>query len=310
MKRISLIVPCYNEEETIGIFYKEIINYFNPQYDWQLIFVDDGSKDKSLAIMREYAQKDARVHYVSFSRNFGKEAAMYAGLEACLKIKSDAAIIMDVDLQDDPKVIAQLTEAYEDGYNLIYTKHKNRKGSSKLKAFFSLAFYKVYAFVTKDKGMARGARDFSLMDKKVIKAFLQIKDYERFTKGIFHYVGFKTKCVEFEYHPRVAGKTKWSFRKLFHYALLGIREFSRFYEYIPKLFGWLTFFLLCFDLIYGAIKHNIDWHAIRLDALMLAVFISLFYLFRLIYDVRKQVQNRPLYIAEESNIEDIDDETE
>lgn len=307
MKKITIIVPCYNEEETIPYFYNEIVKYLDSNHDWHIILVNDGSKDKTLEIMKEYAKKDKRMLYLSFSRNFGKEAAMYAGLEASMKIKSDAAIIMDVDLQDPPSLIPEMLKAYEEGYQHIYAKHKNRKGANPFKAMCSLAFYKVYAFITKDKQMAKGARDFCLLDKKVVEAFLKIKDYERFTKGIYHYVGFKKKCIEFDYVERVAGTTKWSFKKLFHYALLGIREFSRFYEYIPKIFAWLTFFLLGFDVIYGIVKHNMNWSAIRLDAFMLLLFITLFYICRLIYEVRNQVQNRPIYIEDESNMDEVNE---
>lgn len=304
MKKISIIVPCYNEEETIVIFYNEIHKYLSEEYEWKIIFVNDGSKDNSLNIMREHAKMDKNVYYVSFSRNFGKEAAMYAGLEAALKIDSDAAIMMDVDLQDSPDVIPAILEAYEDGYKLVYTKHKDREGQSKLKAFFSKAFYKVFAFVTKDKGMAQGARDFCLLDKKVIKAFLEIRDHERFTKGIYHYVGFKKKCIEFDYRDRSAGTTKWNFKKLFKYALVGIREFSRLYEYIPKIFSFLTLGLLTFDFIYGLAIGYMNWSRIRFDIFMLAIFTTLFYMMRLIYDVRIQGQNRPIYIEEESNLEE------
>lgn len=303
MKKISIIVPCYNEEETISYFYDEVTKYLDSNYEWKIILVNDGSKDKTLEIMKEFANKDERILYVSFSRNFGKEAAMYAGLEAAQKINSDAAIIMDVDLQDPPSLFPQMLEAYEQGYEHIYAKHKNRKGANPIKAMFSLGFYKVYAFITKDKQMAKGARDFCLLDRKVIDAFLQIKDYERFTKGIYHYVGFKKKCIEFDYVERVAGTTKWNFRKLFRYAMLGIREFSRVYEYIPKLLGILTFFILGFDIVYGLVNQNMDWSAIRLDCFMLMLFVTLFYVCRLIYEVRNQVQNRPIYIASESNVE-------
>lgn len=310
MKKVSLVVPCYNEHETIEAFHTEAIKYFSEGIDWHIIFVNDGSKDNTLELMRKLAEADPRVLYVSFSRNFGKEAAMYAGLEAAQRINSDAAIIMDVDLQDPPYLIPELLKSHDEGYNLIYTKHKNRKGASKLSAFFSLSFYKVYAFITKDKGMAKGARDYCLLDKKVIKAFLQIKDNERFTKGIYHYVGFKKKCIEFEYEPRVAGTTKWNFKKLFRYAMLGIREFSRVYEYIPKILSWIMFFLLWYDTgyqVYNCIKFETinvwDWTNIRFDLIILAVFITLYYLFKLVYDVRNQVQNRPIYIEEETNIE-------
>lgn len=307
MKKITIIVPCYNEEETIPYFYNEVIQFLDPQYDWKIVLVNDGSKDKTLQVMKEYAEKDERFLYLSFSRNFGKEAAMYAGLEAAVKLDSDAAFIMDVDLQDPPSLFPQMLEAYQEGYQHVYAKHRSRKGANPIKSLFSLAFYKTYAFITKDKEMAKGARDFCLLDRKVITAFLQIKDFERFTKGIYHYVGFKKKCIEFDYVERVAGTTKWSFRKLFHYAVLGIREFSRFYEYIPKVFAWLTFFLLCFDVTYGIVKKDMNWNAIRLDGFMLALFFSLFYICRLVYEVRNQVQNRPIYIEDETNITDLRD---
>lgn len=312
MEKISIIVPCFNENETINIYYNEVIKYLSNDINWHIIFVNDGSKDSSLNIIKELSKKDPRVRYISFSRNFGKEAAMYAGLEAAKKINSDSAIIMDVDLQDPPYLIPKLLEAHNNGYNLIYTKQRNRHGASKLSAFFSLSFYKVYAFLTKDKGMAKGGRDFCLLDKKVIDAFLSIKDHERFTKGIYHYVGFKKQCIEFDYEPRSAGTTKWNFRKLFKYAFLGIREFSNVFAYIPKLFMILSGLFLLGDLgyqIYNAVMAStieaFNFRAIQFDFVVLAVFITLYYLFKLIYDVRAQVQNRPIYIEEESNIDDI-----
>ncbi|MBR6071537.1 MAG: glycosyltransferase family 2 protein [Acholeplasmatales bacterium] len=308
MKRISIVVPCYNESETINLYYNEVIKYLDPSIDFKIIFVNDGSKDNTLELIKELAEKDKRVLYVSLSRNFGKEAAMYAGLEAAKMIKSDAMINMDVDLQDPPYLIPDLIKYHDEGYNLIITRHKNRNGEGFLKKLFSLSFYKVYAFVTKDKGLSQGARDYALLDKKVIDAFLEIRDFERFTKGIYNFVGFRTKIVEFNYEPRVAGKTKWNFKKLFHYGVMGMREFSRFYEYIPKVFGWLFTFLLMFDVGYGIYQYcandvAFNWRRIIFDLGMIMIFITLFYICRLIYDIRRQIQNRPIYLAEDSNIE-------
>lgn len=308
MKRISIVVPCYNESETVEIFYNEVIKYLNDGNDYKIIYINDGSKDDTLDKIKKLAEKDSRVLYVSFSRNFGKEAAMYAGLEAAKNIKSDAMINMDVDLQDPPYLIPDLVKAHNEGYNLIITRHKNRNGEGLLKKMFSLAFYKVYAFVTKDKGLSQGARDYALLDKKVIDAFLQIRDFERFTKGIYNFVGFKTKIIEFEYQPRVAGKTKWNFRKLFHYGVMGMREFSRFYEYIPKIFAWLFTFLMMFDIGYGIYQYvandvAFNYRRIIYDLGMIMIFITLFYISRLIYDNRRQLQNRPIYLTEECNFE-------
>ena len=307
MKKVFIVVPCYNEEETIEIYYNEVIKHLTLDYEYNICFVNDGSKDRSLEIMMELASKDKRIKYLSFARNFGKEAAMYAGLEAAKKSHADMAIIMDVDLQDPPYLIPELIKAHEEGYNLVFTRQRNRHGGSILSAFFSLSFYKVYAFVTKDKGLSRGARDYALLDKKVIDAFLQIRDFERFTKGIYNFVGFKTKIVEFNYEPRVAGKTKWNFKKLFHYGVMGMREFSRFYEYIPKIFGWIFTLLLLFDVGYGVYQYVandvvFNWRRIIFDCAMIMIFITLFYICRLIYDIRRQIQNRPIYLTEESNI--------
>ncbi len=308
MKRVSIVVPCYNEEETIDLYYNEVIKYLTDDIDFKIIFVNDGSKDNTLQKIKDLAEKDNRILYVSFSRNFGKEAAMYAGLEAAKMINSDAMINMDVDLQDPPYLIPELLKYHDEGYNLVITRHKNRNGEGILKKLFSLTFYKLYAFVTKDKGLSRGARDYALLDRKVIDAFLQIRDFERFTKGIYNFVGFKTKMVEFNYEPRVAGKTKWNFRKLFHYGVMGMREFSRFYEYIPKIFGWLFTFLLMFDVGYGIYQYCandqvFNWRRIVFDVAMIMIFVTLFYICRLIYDIRRQIQNRPIYLTEESNIE-------
>lgn len=310
-------MPCYNEHETIEIYYNEVIKHINIEnYNFKIIFVNDGSKDDSVDIMKMLAAKDERIHYVSFSRNFGKEAAMYAGLEAAKKLNSDAAIIMDVDLQDPPYLIPQMIKEYENGYSLIYTKHKDRNGAKKTTTLFALAFYKVYSFFTGDKELAGGARDYSLLDRKVIDAFLSIKDHKRFTKGIYHYVGFKKKCIEFEYEKRVAGETKWGFRKLLKYAFLGISEFSSFYLIIPKIIGFILFIMLGVDLgfqIYHAVDAGtmaaFSWNGLRIEFVGLLLDIVLYYLFVLLYDVRSQTRGRPIYIEEESNIESVEDET-
>ncbi len=313
MKTISIIVPCYNEHETINIYYDEVTKYLDSNYKWNIIFVDDGSKDNTLSIIKELNKKDERIKYVSFSRNFGKEAAMYAGLENAKKLNSDMAIIMDVDLQDPPRLIPELLKSYDEGYHIIYTRQKNRHGSSLKSAFFSLTFYRVYSFFTKDKVVAKGARDYCLLDKKAIDAFLSVKDYKRFTKGIYNYVGFKNKCIEFDYEKRVAGETKWNFKKLFRYALIGINEFSSLYTYIPKFFGFLTFLLLIYDVIRQTINavnassfSAFNFSPIRFDLALIAIFFTLYYLFKLCYELRGQTRNRPIYIEEETNIDEAD----
>ena len=310
MKKISIIVPCYNEEATIQIYYDEVIKYLNNDYDFNVIFVDDGSHDSSLSIMKNLAAKDNRIKYVSFSRNFGKESAMYAGLEHAKILNSDAAIIMDVDLQDPPSLIPEFLNKYEEGYKLIYAKQRNRDGAKLFSKICSLSFYKVYSFFTKDKQMKDGARDFCLLDKKVIDAFLNIKDESRFTKGIYHYVGFKTTTIEFDYVGRSAGETKWGFRKLFRYAFTGIKEFSNFFNIIPSIIIFIWTIVFGVDLIYQIVEcvkynniHLWDFSAIRIDLAVISIAFIAKYMFKLLYEIRSQARNREVYICEESNIE-------
>jgi glycosyltransferase involved in cell wall biosynthesis len=301
MKKITLIVPCYNEEAVLSILYTEIQKYFNPKYRFQIVFVDDGSKDRTLEIIQDLSKKDQRIKYVAFSRNFGKEAAMLAGLEAAKKLNSDAAIMIDADLQDPPSLIPEMLEYYEQGYKHIYTKHKTRRGEPLLKKFFAMLFYKVYAVLTGNSNLARGARDFCLLDRTVIDAFLAVKDYRRFTKGIFTWVGFEKKCIEFDYQPRAAGKTKWSFRKLLRYAFMGIRQFSNLYLLIPGTFVFVLLALLVAEIVRGFLV-GFNWMAVRIEVIAVMLMIALYFLMKLLYDIREQSLNRPIYLTKESNI--------
>ena len=307
MQNISIIVPCYNEEETIKIFYNEVIKYLDSNHTFNLIFVNDGSKDKTLDIMKELSNLDTRVKYVSFSKNFGKEAAMYAGLENAKALESDAAIIMDVDLQDPPSLIPSFLLEHEKGYNLIYAKQKNKKGAKVLKKFFAKMFYKFYTHFTHDSKMSDGSRDFCLLDKKVIDAFLSIKDKNRFTKGLYHFVGFKTTTIEFDYKERVAGDTKWSFKKLLKYGLSGIEEFSTWLLLVPKLIGFIWFIIFIIDLVFQIINkvnyNYFDFSPIRIDLAVVSISIIGYYIIKLTYNVLDESRDRPIYICEESNIE-------
>lgn len=304
MKRITIIIPCYNEEEVLEFFYQEIQKYFVGGYDFKLLFVNDGSKDDTIKIIKSLKEKDDRVKYISFSRNFGKEAAMLAGLQGAKDLNSDACILIDADLQDPPSLILEMIKYYEEGYKHIYAKHKTRKGEPKLKTFFALSFYKVYSFITKDKNLNKGARDFCLMDKAVIDAFLSIKDKDRFTKGISSWVGFEKKCIEFDYVERKAGKTKWSFKKLFNYAMLGIRQFSHLYRYITKFFVFASFLTLALDLFFSIKNKTFNYQMLIIEGFLFFVFICLDVVMKLLYDIRDQGLNRPLYVIEDSNIND------
>ena len=189
---------------------------------------------------------------------------MLAGLNGAKALDSDAAIFIDADLQDPPHLILEMLKLYEEGYKHIYAKHRKRVGEPVLRTFFAKMFYIVYSFLTKDKNISKGARDFCLMDRAVIDAFLAIKDKNRFTKGIFSFVGFEKKCIEFDYIPRKAGKTKWSFKKLYKYAWLGIRQFSHVHLIIPRLLIFTSFLFLVFDTIFSIINDNFNYQIMAL----------------------------------------------
>jgi len=221
---ISLIVPCFNEEDTIPVFLEETINIcksINKQSE--IIFVDDGSKDNTLKILRDITNKDINIHYISFSRNFGKEAAMLAGLEAA---QGDYIVTLDVDGQDPPSLIPVMLEAVASGdYDCAATRRVNRKGEPPVRSFFAQCFYILMKKIAEIE-VVDGARDFRLMNRKYLEALLSLTERNRFSKGIFPWIGFKTKWFEYENIERTKGKTKWSFWKLFLYSIDGIITFS------------------------------------------------------------------------------------
>lgn len=238
MKKISVIVPCYNEEEALPLFYEEITKVMKelPNYELELLFINDGSRDKTLEEIRNLNKKDNRVRYVSFSRNFGKEAAMYAGLK---ESTGDYVAIMDADLQDPPKLLIEMVEILEQGeYDCVGTRRVTRKGEPKIRSFFARMFYKIMKKISR-MDIVDGARDFRLMSRQMTNAIIDMPEYNRFSKGIFTWVGFNTKWLEYENVERVAGTTKWSFWKLFIYSLDGITAFSTFPLVISTLIGLL-----------------------------------------------------------------------
>lgn len=225
MEKISLIVPCYNEEQVINMFYEEtikILDMIKNKYDYEFVFVDDGSKDETLNILRELKKKDDKINIISFSRNFGKEAGIYAGLN---NSSGDLVVIMDADLQHPPKIILEMIEGIEEGYDTVTTRRVNRKGEPVIKSAFSKLFYKIMSKIV-DFELVQGAQDFRMMKRDVVEAILSLKEYNRFSKGIFSWVGFKVKYIEIENFERVAGTTKWSFKSLVKYAIEGIISFS------------------------------------------------------------------------------------
>lgn len=247
MEKISVVVPCYNEEESLSYFYKEITKVASSmnELEFEFLFINDGSRDKTLDELRKLAKEDERVRYISFSRNFGKESAMYAGLE---NATGDYIAIMDADLQDPPSMLPEMYKGIkEENYDSVGTRRVTRKGEPPIRSFFARCFYKLINKIS-SADIVDGARDFRLMNKKYVQAVLDMREYNRFSKGIFGWVGFNTKWLEYENVERIAGETKWSFWKLVKYALDGIIAFSTTPLLISTFIG-LIFCLVSFIMI-------------------------------------------------------------
>lgn len=237
MKKISIIVPCYNEEEVIELYYdemkKEVFTKIKDKYEYELLFIDDGSKDKTLEILKQMKKVDNNIKIISFSRNFGKESAMYAGLENC---NGDFIVVMDADLQHAPDKIIEMIQGIEEGYDVVTTVRKDRKGESKIRNAFSRLFYKIMHGSSKIE-VKQGAQDYRMMTRQVVDAILELKEYNRFSKGIFSWVGFNIKYIETSNIERAAGKSKWNFFGLFQYAKEGIISFSTMPLKLSIIFG-------------------------------------------------------------------------
>ena len=218
MEKLSLVVPCYNEQETIPLFYtaiRDVAETLKEQVELEVVFVNDGSKDHTMQVLRDLSEKDGRIHYISFSRNFGKEAAMYAGMK---KAQGDYIGIMDVDLQDPPELLPEmLKEIKQNGYDCVATRRVTRQGEPPLRSFFARMFYRIINKISETE-IVDGARDYRLMTRQMVSSILEMTEYNRFSKGIFSWVGYETKWLEYENVERVAGETKWSFGKLFLYS--------------------------------------------------------------------------------------------
>lgn len=253
-KLCSCIVPCFNEEEVIPLYYEEMQKVRKQEegkIDFEIIFIDDGSKDKTLEVIKKLSEQDECIHYVSFSRNFGKEAAMYAGFEHA---NGEYVVTMDVDLQDPPHLIPEMIRCIEEeGYDSVATRRVTRKGEPPIRSFFARRFYGLINKIS-DADIVDGARDFRMMKRDMVNAILSMPEYNRFTKGIFGWVGFKTKWIEFENVERAAGETKWSFWKLFRYALEGIIAFSTVPLTIVSLIGVIVCIIAFLFLLFVVIR--------------------------------------------------------
>ena len=307
---ISLIVPCYNEEPSLPYFWEQTAAVMQRMdyLDFEVIFVDDGSRDKTLEVLRGLAKSDSRVKYLSFSRNFGKEAAMYAGLEHA---KGDYAAVMDADLQDPPALLADMYRAVtQEGYDSAATRRVTRKGEPPIRSFFARMFYKIINKMA-DVEIVDGARDFRLMNRKFLNALLELKERNRFSKGLFGWVGFKTKWLEFENVERVAGETKWSFWKLFKYSIEGIVAFTTTPLTLASFMGFLlcmvalcsTVFIVVRKLLFG---DPVSGWASTASIITFIGGIQLFFMGifgQYLAKAYTEIKNRPIYIVAESNLE-------
>lgn len=309
MEKISVIVSCLNEEQALPFFYEEIQKTIQEMdyVDFELIFVDDGSKDNTLSLMKEYASKDNKVKYISFSRNFGKEAAIYAGLKKCT---GDYAVLMDADLQDPPYLLPQMYKAIkEEGYDSAASRRVTRQGEPPIRSFFARLFYKIINRIS-DADIVDGARDYRLMKRSMVDAILSMSEYNRFSKGIFGWIGFKTKWIAFENVERVAGETKWSFWKLFKYSIEGITAFSVEPLQIASIFGVLFSFIAVIMILVIVIKTLVfgdptsGWPSMVCIVMLIGgiQLLCIGILGQYLSKTYLETKNRPIYIERETNI--------
>ncbi len=306
MEKISIVVPCYNEESNINSFYEEMIKTLEKikeNYSYEIIFVNDGSNDNTELEVKKIRKTDQNVILISFSRNFGKEAAIYAGLN---NATGNLVALIDADLQHPPKTILEMLEGINEGYDVVATKRKNRKGEPVIKSVFSKLFYKMMKmFIPIEKNV----QDFRLMKKEVVDAIISLKEYNRFSKGIFTWVGFKIKYIEIENIERKSGKTKWSFRKLFNYAIEGITSFTTAPLKASTLMGFFisiiaiisTIIIILQTLIYGK---DVPGYASIITAILFmggVQLISIGILSEYISKMYLEIKKRPKYIIKKED---------
>ncbi|AUC25876.1 glycosyltransferase family 2 protein [Streptococcus uberis] len=253
MKKLSIVIPCYNEEETIGPFLREmkkVEEQLSSQLIFDYLFINDGSKDKTLKVLREVAIEIPNVHYISFSRNFGKEAALLAGLE---ESDGDYVTVMDVDLQDPPEILIEMYQKIQEGYDVVGSRRSDRKGEPVIRSFFSKLFYKLINLVS-DTEMVDGARDFRLMTRQVVDSILELGEVNRFSKGLFSWVGYDVTYISFENRDRVAGETSWNFFSLFKYSLEGFINFSNAPLELATWSGIFSFIMAIIGIVFIIIR--------------------------------------------------------
>ena len=309
MEKITVVVPCYNEEAALGAFYREITAVAKEmsEVDFEFLFINDGSKDRTLETIKRFAQQDERVKYVSFSRNFGKEAGIYAGLESA---SGDYVVVMDADLQDPPALLPEMYRYIkEEGYDCVGSRRVDRKGEPPIRSFFARKFYRLINRIS-DANVVDGARDFQMMNRDVVQAILSMKEYNRFSKGIFGWIGYRKKWLEYENIARVAGETKWSFWKLFLYAMEGIVAFSTAPLVISSVVG-LGCCILAFVMIFVIIFRTLcfgdptaGWPSLVCIILLLSgiQMLGIGILGQYLAKTYLETKRRPIYLVRESNV--------
>lgn len=309
--KLSIVVPCYNEQAALPLFYDEVKKIIATlSLEVEIIFVDDGSKDETLSLLKKFALEDSIVKYISFSRNFGKEAAMYAGLKHST---GDYVVLMDADMQDPPSLLPQMINIIEnENYDSVATRRVTRKGEPPIRSFFARGFYKIINRIS-SCDIVDGARDFRLMKRKMVDAILSMEEYNRFSKGIFGWVGFKTKWLPYENIERVSGETKWSFWKLFKYSIEGIIAFSTTPLVISTLVGFLMVIAAFLYLIYIIINtitygNSVNGWPSLVCIILFIGGIQIFFMGIIGQYLAKtylETKKRPIYITSETNIDKI-----
>lgn len=307
MKKISVIIPAYNEEESLPLLYDRLSKLINQikDYEFEVLFVNDGSKDRTIEIIKELRNKDNRICYVDFSRNFGKEVAMIAGLDYA---KGDCVIFMDADLQDPPELIPELIKYWEQGYDDVYARRSSRKGETWLKKFTSKMYYKILQKLTRVP-IQKDTGDFRLLDKRCVNALKKLRESQRCSKSMFSWIGYNKKEVVYDRDPRIAGKTKWNYKKLVDLAIDGITSFTTSPLRISTYLSIPTFLALIIYFIYVIIKcitRNIFIEAFQATILLILFFSGIqILLFGIIGEylgrIFNETKNRPLYFVNEYN---------
>ena len=304
MKKISIIIPAYNEEESLPMLYERLNKLMNEitNYEFEVLFVNDGSKDKTIEIIKELRQKDNRICYVDFSRNFGKEIAMIAGLDYA---KGDAVIFMDADLQDPPEIIPEIIKYWEEGYDDVYARRSSRKGETWFKKFTSKMYYKVLQSLTKVP-IQKDTGDFRLLDKRCVNALKKLRESQRCSKSMFSWIGYNKKEVMYDRDPRVAGKTKWNYKKLIDLAVDGITSFTTSPLRISTYLSIPTFLALFIYVIVKCIVTSTFVQAFQAIILIILFFSGIqILLFGIVGEylgrIFNETKNRPLYFVNEYN---------